>query len=223
MVFAEVLMPPTGLTLAQLRRVVQNSWEELVGWLLAKPRILELPHPEQQILFELGCRMRGTLRSLVGDVSWDRMVFDASSSTLGAHANADAFGRRPPIYIDTRHLFGVGASERRTTAKPNLAVSVCVLRSCRAALEVDDDGRPKNQTFLPTSVRTQGWLLEEHVRQLEELELEPCDGFLFVVYSNSARRRTAVDTREVASWASWQTPSDTLWWASRHFRAKARH
>ena len=32
----------------------------------------------------------------------------------------------------------------------------------------------------------------------------------------------AIDKREVASWASWQTPLDTLWWTVRHFRAKAR-
>lgn len=216
-------MPPTPLTLAQLRRVVQSQWDDVVAWLLAKPRILELANPEQQVLFELGCRLRGALRSLSGNRTWDRMHFDASSSTLGALVQPDATGRRPPLYIDTRQLLGIGGQERRTTAKPNLAVSLCVLRSCRAELELDNDGRPKTQAFLPTSIRTQGWLLEEHVRQLEELALEPCDGFLFVVYSNAARRHTAVDTREVASWASWQRPSETLWWASRHFRAKARH
>jgi hypothetical protein len=67
-----------------------------------------------------------------------------------------------------------------------------------------------------------GALLEERVAQFDRFSRANYDATLFVVYSNEARRRTAVDSRDVASWASWQTPLDTLWWTARHFRAKAR-
>lgn len=210
----------TTLTLPQLRRVVQNSWEEIIAWLVSKPRVSDLPHPEQQILFELACRLRDTLRSLVGNAAWDRLIFDGSSSTLGAHALADAVGRRAPIYIDTRQLFGIAPRQQRIAGAPDVAIAIHVLRASPEIVDLDDDAVPRHQTFMPTSIRTQGWLLEEHVRQLEDITDAPCDGFLFVVYSNTARRRTAVDRREVASWASWHQPSDTLWWASRHFRAR---
>ena len=213
-------MQPTTLNLPQLRRVVDNTWEEVTSWLLSKPRILALPHPEQQILFELGCRLRDTLRSLTSNGAWDRLYFDGSSSTLGAHAIADAVGRHPPIYIDTRQLFQIQSSRQRRVDEPDVAVAVHVLRSCNEILDLDDDGRPRHQSWLPTNLRAQGWILEEHVRQLTDLAAESCDGFLFVVYSNEARRRTSVDLREVASWASWHQPTETLWWASRHFRAK---
>ncbi|MEB2312565.1 MAG: hypothetical protein OZ921_12160 [Sorangiineae bacterium] len=210
----------SSLTLPQLRRVVQNGWEEVVGWLISKPRITELPHPEQQILFEFASRLRTTLRSLANNLAWDRLIFDASSSTLGAHALADAVGRRAPIHIDTRQLFGIPQRRRRTAAEPDLAIAVHVLRSAPELVDLDDDATPRHQAYLPTNIHTQGWLLEEHVRQLDDITDEPCDGFLFVVYSNKAQRRTAVDRREVASWASWHQPSDALWWASRHFRAR---
>jgi ATP-dependent Lhr-like helicase len=64
----------------------------------------------------------------------------------------------------------------------------------------------------------------EIVSQLQGVELpaRAWENGVFVVYSNEARRRTALDTRDIASWASWQTPLDTLWWTIRHFRAKAR-
>lgn len=211
-------MQPNTLNLPQLRRVIQNTWEEIAAWLIAKPRVLALPHPEQQILFEMACRLRATVRSLAGNAAWDRLYFDGSSSTLGSHAIADAVGRHPPIYLDTRQLFQVETGQR-TANQPDVAVAVHVLRSCNEILDLDDDGRPRHQSWLPTSLRAQGWILEEHVRQLGDLTGD-CDGFLFVVYSNEARRRTSVDLREVASWASWHQPTETFWWASRHFRAK---
>ena len=89
-------------------------------------------------------------------------------------------------------------------------------------LELDDSGVPTGQQWLPRSLLESGALLEERVQQMEHLSHAACDGALLVIYSNEAKRRTPVDTREVASWASWQTPIDTLRWTVRHFRAKAR-
>ena len=207
------------LSLQQLRRVVQTTWEEVTRWLEAKPRIFSLPHPEQQILFELGCRLRESIRSLSANNNWDRLYFDSASLTFGPLAVANAVGRRPPIYLDTRQLFGITDS-RRSAEAPDIAIAVHVLRSADEIIDVDDDGRPRHQTWMPTSMTSQGWLLEENVRQFDQLSRKGCDGFVFVVYSNAAKRSTAVDRREVASWASWKQLTETLSWASRHFRAK---
>lgn len=209
------------ITLPSLRRVVEATWDDVTRWFIAKPRIFALPHPEQQILFEYADRLRASIRSLCGNHSWDRLYFDSSSATLGGYPLAHLVTRRPPIYVDTRQLFGLTSGTRDASA-PDIAIAVQVLRSSSELIDMDDDGRPRHQAFLPTSVRAQGKLLEEHVAQLEELSQGACDGFVFVVYSNEARRRTAVDLREVASWASWQQPTDTLWWTSRHFRASRK-
>ncbi|MCA9641828.1 MAG: hypothetical protein KC492_14080, partial [Myxococcales bacterium] len=64
---------------AQLRRIVENTWVELMTWLGGRGKLLDLPHPEQQILFELGFRLRENLRSMAQDPTWDRLFFDASS------------------------------------------------------------------------------------------------------------------------------------------------
>lgn len=207
------------LTLNQVRRVVQSTWEEVVNWLEAKPRIFSMPHPEQQILFELACRLRESVRSLSNNPVWDRLYFDCAAQAFGPLALADAVGRRPPVYLDTRQLFGVG-DRRRVPETPDVAIAVNVLRAAVENLELDEDGRPRQQAWMPTSLTSQGWLLEENVRQFEALARQGCDGYVFVLYCNQARRLTAVDRREVASWASWHVVDDTLMWASRHFRAK---
>jgi hypothetical protein len=203
-----------------LRRVVEATWEDLTRWFGAKPRIFALPNPEQQILFEYADRLRANIRSLCGNPSWDRLYFDSSSATLGGYPVAHLVTRRPPIYIDTRQLFGLTSGARDASA-PDAAIAIQVLRSASELIDLDEDGRPRHQSWMPTNLRAQGKLLDEHVQQLEELAATgACDGYLFVIYSNEARRRTAVDLREVASWASWQPASDTLAWSSRHFRAK---
>ena len=209
------------ITLQSLRRVVESTWEDVAQWFGAKPRIFSLPHPEQQVLFEYADRLRASIRSLCGNHGWDRLYFDSSSATLGGYPLAHMVTRRPPIYVDTRQLFGLTSGVRDANT-PDIAVAVQVLRSSSELIDMDEDGRPRHQSWMPTSVRAQGKLLEEHVEQLEELTLGACDCFLFVVYSNEARRRTAVDLREVASWASWHQPNDTLWWTSRHFRAQRK-
>jgi hypothetical protein len=214
-------MVATPLTLSQLRRVIQNSLDELALWFTSKPRVFALPRPEQQLAFELASRLRETLRSLISSPSWDRLYYDASSLSP-AYAMADSFGRRPPIYIDTRQLFGLPSRSSRGATAPDVAIALQVLRSAQEALDLDDNGHPRHPTWLPVSIREQGWMLDEHVRQLEQLSQSACECWLFVAYSNDARRKTAVDSRVVASWASWQKPTDTLWWAARHFRAKSR-
>jgi hypothetical protein len=211
--------PP--LAVSQVRNLAEGAWDEVVRWFSAKPGIFTLPHPEQQILFELADRLRRAARHLVQNHNWDRLYFDATTVTL-ERALVPLEGRRPPIYVDTRQLFGLGANAIRDHLAPDLALSVQVLRSAPELLELDDDGKPRKQSYGPASVKLQGWLLEEHVRHLEELSGTACDGFLFIVYSNDAQRQSPVDLREVASWATWQRSSDALWWSSRHFRARAR-
>lgn len=206
----------------QLRNVVEGSWEEVTRWLAAKPGVFTLPHPEQQVAFELADRLRRAVRHMIGNHSWDRLYFDATSLTLD-RVPVPFEGKRPPIFIDTRQLFGLSQQAPRDANAPDVAISVQVLRTAPELLELDDDGRPRRQGFMPSSLRRQGWLLEEHVALLEaQANNVACDGYLFVVYSNEARRRSAVDLREVASWASWHRPSETFWWATRYFRARPR-
>jgi hypothetical protein len=214
-------MNQAPLTLSQVRNLVDGTWDEVAHWFTAKPGIFTLPRPEQQLTFELADRLRRAIRHLVGNHNWDRLYFDSTTVTL-ERAPIPLDGRRPPIYIDTRQLFGLPSHGTREATTPDLAISVQVLRAATDLLELDEDGKPRKQSYLPASVRLQGWLLEEHVNHLETLSASACEGFLFVVYSNDARRQTPVDAREVASWASWHRPSETLWWTSRHFRAKPR-
>jgi hypothetical protein len=211
---------PKLLTLSQLRDTVQSTMEDLAAWCVAKPRLFELPRPELQIQFELGARLRETLRNRVGNPSWDRLYFDAGDPL----PNVPSGVARAPIFVDTRQLFGVVGTDNRdrTAAEPDLAIAVHVLRSSRPTLELDENGIPTQQTYLPRNLLTEGVVLEERVAHFERLSRALTDGALLVIYSNEARRRTAVDTRDIASWASWQTPLDTLWWTVRHFRAKAR-
>jgi hypothetical protein len=211
---------PQPMTLGQLRRVTHNTWEEIEPWLLGRPALFDAPNPAQQILFEYASRLRDTLRSLTANPSWDGLHFDASLATATTLSLAEAAGRRPPIYLDTRELFGLHRQQRRAEA-PDVACAVCVLRACDEILDMDEDCRPRHQAWMPVSIRAQGRVLEEQVRQFEEISRSACDGYLFIVYSNAAGRATAVDQRDVASWASWRQPTRTLWWASRHFRAKA--
>ena len=206
------------LTLIQLRQAVSSTWEEIAAWLVAKPRICRLPHPEQQIQFEYAVRLREKLRASTGLEGWDRLYFDGTTTSLVCQSSLIP-RQRAPLYLDTRQLLG-GAGGERTESQPDVAIALQVLRSSAELLTLDGDGRPREQAWLPTSLRAQGWLLEEHVKRLDQLATRCCDGFLFVVYYNEARRSTSVDQRQVASWASWHKPTDTLWWASRHFRAK---
>jgi hypothetical protein len=208
-------------TLAQVRNVVEGTWEEVAHWLSAKPGVFTLPHPEQQIAFEYADRLRRAIRHMVGNHNWDRLYFDATTLSF-ERAPMPFDGRRTPIYVDTRQIFGVPQQAVRDPAAPDLAVSIQVLRSAPEMLELDDECRPRRQTWMPVSLRSQGWLLEEHVALLQAYAEATCEGYLFVAYSNEARRRSSIDHREVASWASWHRPSDTFWWATRHFRAKAR-
>jgi hypothetical protein len=210
---------PNLLTLTQLRDIVQSCIEDLAAWCVAKPRIFDLPRPDQQIQFELAARLRDALRTRIGNSTWDRLYFDASDPL---HNTAPGALSRPPLFIDTRQLFGVVGAGTRNAAEPDLALAVHVLRTSRQTLELDENGIPTQQAFLPRSLLAEGALLEERVQQLERLSHALCDGALIVIYSNDARRRTGVDTRDIASWASWQTPLDTVWWTVRYFRAKVR-
>jgi len=209
---------PQLLTLTQVRDLVQSTVDDIAAWCVAKPRLFELPRPEQQVQFELASRLREALRARTAHPTWDRLYFDATRP----RADSDGLPARPPIFVDARQLYGSVASGTRSALEPDIALAVHVLRSSRSTLEVDENGLPTEQAWLPHNLLAEGAQLEASVEQLERLSHACCDGVLFVVYSNDARRKTAVDRREIASWASWQTPLDTLWWTVRHFRAKAR-
>lgn len=207
------------LTVSQLRRVVQATWDATVLWMIQKPRVLRLPRPEQQIQFELASRLRDTLRRAAEAPSWDRLFFDASGETSAG--SRGVFGRRPTIWLDTHQLFGLDPADPRTPSTPDLALSVHVLRAPPAVLELDDDGRPRDREWVPSSLGVQGLLLEDEVRTFDELSRHGVESWLFIVYANEAQRTTVVDVRAVASWASWKEVSPTLRWAARHFRVKA--
>lgn len=211
---------PRIVTLEQLREVLQTTMEELVAWFVAKPRVLSLPHPEQQIQFELAARLREHLRDRTDNPSWDRLYFDGA--TIAPSAFAGMLGRHPPIFVDSRQLFGSAGTKSRSPSEPDLAVAVHVIRAAEESIRFDSDGNPLGQAWLPTSIRAQGFILDARVAQLERLSHQCCDCALLVIYSNESKRSTAIESREVCSWASWQKPLDTLWWTLRHFRAKAR-
>jgi hypothetical protein len=209
---------PNVLTLPGLREVVDSCIAELATWFVAKPRLFDLPRPEQQIQFELAYRLRERLRERTSNPSWDRLHYDAADT--GA-ALAATVVQRPPIYIDARQLYG-SVSSPRSPLEPDLALAVHVLRTVRAEVEFDENGNPASQPSLPLPISVTGALVEQRVLEFDRLSHNACDCALLVIYANDARRRTAIEKREVASWASWQTPLDTLWWTVRHFRAKAR-
>jgi hypothetical protein len=116
------------LSLAQVRGLADGAWDEVTRWFGAKPGIFTLPHPEQQICFELGDRLRRAIRQMVQNNTWDRLYFDATTLTL-ERALIPLEGRRPPIYVDTRQLFGLEANATRDHLAPDLAISVQVLRT----------------------------------------------------------------------------------------------
>jgi len=153
-----------------------------------------------------------------GNPNWDRLYFDATSVTLEG-AVMPLHGRRPPIYIDTRQLFGIPEQVARNANAPDIAAALQVLRASPERLELDEDGRAR-RGFSAQSLRAQGWLLEQHVAHLNALTEQGCDGYLFLVYSSDPQRASTVDRREVASWASWHQINETLFCASRHFRAR---
>ncbi len=209
------------LSLQDLQRIVAQSWDEVLDWLVQKPRICRLARPEQQIVFELAQRLRASIRRDFAEPRWDRLFFDTSSYVVSESTLVDSAGRRPPILIDAHQLYGLGPTPRREPLAPDIAVAVHVLRAEHELLDIDEDGRPRHQAWSPRSMRVQGILLEERVREFEQLsELACAEGYLFVVYSNEARRKTAVDNRDVASWAAWKEASPTLWTASRRFRPR---
>lgn len=208
---------PNVITLPGLREIVDSCIEDLASWFVAKPRLFDLPRPEQQIQFELASRLRERLRERTSNPTWDRLHYDAADT--GA-LHAASVTQRPPIYVDARQLYG-SVSSPRNPSEPDLALAVHVLRTVRKELEFDDEGNPGGQTSIPLPIAVAGALLEQRVAEFDRLSREICDCALLVIYWNDARRRTAIDKREVASWASWQTPLDTLWWTVRHFRAKA--
>jgi len=208
---------PNVLTLPALRDIVDSCVEDLASWFVSKPRLFDLPRPEHQIQFELAARLRERLRERTANPTWDRLHYDAAD-TGAAHAATVA--QRPPISVDARQLYG-SVSTPRTATEPDLALAVHVVRSIRKEVEFDENGNPSAQASLPLPISVAGSLVEQRVVEFDRLSYQSCDCALLVIYSNEARRRTAIDKREVASWASWQTPLDTLWWTVRHFRAKA--
>ncbi len=209
-------MTPT-LNPNQLRRIVQTTWIEVTTWMTGRTKLFELPHPEQQILFELAFRLRENLRSVAQDPAWDRLYFDASAASSPYLLLSELSTRRPNLRVETRKLAGV---KRASTENPDLAIELCVLRSADEIIDFDDDGHPRHHAWVPVSMDVQGRILEESVQMLSNLSRRSVEGFLFVVYTNAAKRETGVDTRNVASWASWAPLGDTLSWASRHFKAR---
>jgi hypothetical protein len=206
---------PQLITLARLRAGVQETIEELVTWFVGKPRLFQLARPEQQIQFELATRVRERIRAEAANRSWDRLFFDATPFNVVD----DGARRPPPIFVDTRQLFGVLNHKREPTA-PDVAIAVHVLRGAPEQLSFDANGVPTGQPWVPVNMRAQGMWVEQRVAQFERLSHECCDGALLAIYANDTGRRTAVDARDIASWASWQKPVADVWWAVRHFRAK---
>jgi hypothetical protein len=209
-----------ALTLTEIRQSVTEIWSDLVVWFSAKPRLFRLPHPEQQLSFEFATRLRERARRDSGQPRWDRLFFDGSACFLSEYTHLDAVGHGVPIYLDAHQLYGLSPRDRRDHTMPDLAIAVHVLRSAHELLDLDEDGHPRHQNFFPQSMKVQGWKLEEQVHAFEQLADQDVASFLFVVYSNQARRTTAVEKRDVASWAAWTEVDPTLWWASRFFRQR---
>jgi len=211
----------TVLSVAELRQIVTDSWTEVALWFANKPRVFRLPRPEQQLNFELATRIRERIRRDAALPHWDRLYFDGAACLLSESTHIEAVGHGVPIYIDAHQLYGLNSRDRRDAHQmPDLAIAVHVLRSAHELLDVDEDGRPRHQNFLPQSLRVQGWKLEQQVQAFEQMAEQEVASFLYVIYSNQAQRQTVVEKREVASWAAWTEVDASLWWASRFFRQR---
>lgn len=213
----------TVLSVADLRQIVTDTWSDVAQWFTAKPRVFRVMRPEQQLNFEFACRLRERLRHDAGQPNWDRLSFDGATCELSEATHLDAVGHGVPIYIDAAQLYGLSSRDRRDANQaPDIAVAVHVLRAAPELMDLDENGTPRHQEYLPQNMRVQGWKLEERVHALELLSERDVASFLFVVYSNQAQRTTVVEKREIASWAAWTEVDATLWWASRYFRNKSK-
>lgn len=128
------------LTLAELRQAVSDTWSELVVWFSAKPRLFRLPRPEQQLNFELACRLRERIRRDSGQSRWDRLYLDGAACHLSEFTQLETAGQGAPVYPDTHQLYGLGSRDRRDSQMPDLAIAVHVLRSAHEILDLDEDG-----------------------------------------------------------------------------------
>jgi len=185
---------------------------------VSKPRLLALPRPEQQIGFEYACRLREALRAASRYPKWDRLFFDGTNSIASETTHVDGVGRRPPIYLETHQLIGRPPNVAPDSVLCDFAAAIHVLRASHELLDLDEDGRPRHQLWLPQSMLLQGARLEEQVREFEHLAERGVEGYLFALYLNQANRRTAVDSRAVASWATWGELAPGLFATSRRFR-----
>ncbi len=210
------------LSVAELRQIVTDSWSEVVVWFTSRPRLFRLARPEQQLNFELACRVRERIRRDAGQPLWDRLTFDGAACQLSEATHIEAAGHGVPIFIDAAQLYGLSSRDRRDAHQmPDLALAVHVLRAAPELLDLNEDGYPRHHDYLPQNMRVQGWKLEEQVHAFELMSEREIASFLFVVYTNQAQRQTVVEKREVASWAAWTEIDATLWWTSRYFRNKA--
>lgn len=207
------------LTPADLRRLVAACWESVFEHVARKPRYLAVPRPEQQLQFELAHRLRAEIRQHCQAPTWDRMSYDPLAE--GGAPWGDLEVARAPVALDVRQLLGSQPLNTRSPRWESAVVAVHVLRSAPELIDFDSEGLPRHQRWLPTGLREQGRALERRVSDFESLSEATTEAFLFVVYANFGKRTTAVERREVASWASWQKPSESLWWASRYFRARS--
>jgi hypothetical protein len=208
------------LSFSDLRQTVTDTWDELVPWFKGKPRLFRLPRPEQQLSFEFACRLRELIRKRSDLARWDRLFFDGACCDPSEMSQLSGVGYGLPIYVDAHQLYGVSQRDRRDHSQPDIAIAVHVLRAAHELLDLDEDGCPRHQDYLPRSMHIQGCQLEEQVRALEHKSGQDVAGYIFVVYSNQAQRKTAVERRDVASWAAWTEEDPTLWWTSRFFRQR---
>jgi len=209
------------LTTTDIQSNITETWEGICAWVARKPRLLALPRPEQQIGFEFACRLREALRGACRFPKWDRLFFDATYSIASETTHVDGVGRQPPIYLDTHQLIGRLPNAAPDSTLCDFAVAVHVLRASHELLDLDEDGRPRHQMWLPQSMLLQGARLEEQVREFERLAERGVEGYLFVLYVNQANRKTAVDSRAVASWATWRELGTGLSATSRRFRVRS--
>jgi len=203
------------LTPAELRNVVQESWTHLLARLAVRPHLAELRRPEQQLLFEFAAGLRRAVRHATAEPAWDGIVVDGAVMTEFLTEEPPILGA--PILLRTEGLLARDADQ---VISGDFALALHVLRAPRELLDFDDNGCPRHQTWLPVPMLAQGRVLEQRVEWCEALAESGHEAWLGVIHFSVPGRRTAIESRQIASWASWQSVSAAISATSRRFRSR---
>jgi hypothetical protein len=201
---------------SEVRNLIQECWAHVLARLAVRPHLADLRRPEQQLLFEFATGLRRAVRHTAESPSWDGLVVDGLAMTDFLDVEPPLQGA--PILLRTEGLL---ATEAGQLAAGDIALAIHVLRAAPELLDFDEAGCPRHQLWTPTPMAVQGRLLEQRVAWCEAISEAGHEAWLGVVYFSVSGRRTGVESRQIASWASWQNITPTTLASSRRFRSRS--